>query len=36
MFNLIYRRPFGPAGYYALGALLSIFYFEYSQALSNR
>jgi len=30
MFNELFRRPFGPAGYYALGILLSIFYFEYS------
>ena len=30
MFNYIYRRPFGPAGYYSLGILFSIFYFEYS------
>jgi len=29
MFNELYRRPFGPMGYYALGILLSIFYFEY-------
>ena len=30
MFNCLYRRPFGPAGYYSLGILFSIFYFEYS------
>ena len=30
MFNELYRRPFGPMGYYALGIMLSIFYFEYS------
>ena len=36
MFDAIYRRPFGPIGYYSLGILLSIFYFEYSQAISNR
>ena len=36
MFNELYRRPFGPMGYYALGIMLSIFYFEYSQAISNR
>ena len=36
MFNQLYRRPFGPVGYYALGIMLSIFYFEYSQAISNR
>ena len=36
MFNEIFRRPFGPVGYYAFGILLSIFYFEYTQAVSNR
>jgi hypothetical protein len=36
MFNEIYRRPFGPVGFYALGILLSIYYFEYSQAESNK
>ena len=36
MFDVIYRRPFGPMGYYALGILLSIFYFEYSQSISNK
>ncbi len=36
MFNEIYRRPFGPMGYYAFGVYLSILYFEYSQAVSNR
>ncbi len=36
MFNELYRRPFGPMGYYALGILLSLFYFEYQQAISNR
>jgi len=36
MFNAIYRRPFGPVGFYALGILLSIFYFEYSQSVSNK
>ena len=30
MFNQVFKRPFGPAGYYALGILFSIFYFEYS------
>ena len=30
MFNAVYRRPFGPVGFYALGILISIFYFEYS------
>ena len=28
-FDLIYRRPYGPVGFYSLGILLSIFYFEY-------
>jgi len=36
MFDTIYRRPFAPVGFYSLGILLSIFYFEYSQAVSNR
>lgn len=36
MFDELYRAPFGPVGYYALGIMLSIFYFEYSQAISNR
>ena len=36
MFNAIYRRPFGPVGFYALGILLSIFYFEYSQSVANK
>lgn len=36
MFNSIYRRPFGPVGFYALGILLSIFYFEYSQSVANK
>ena len=36
MYNHLYRRPFGPMGYYALGIMLSIFYFEYSLAVSNR
>ena len=30
MFDLLYRAPFGPVGYYSLGIMLSIFYFEYS------
>lgn len=30
MFDEVFRRPFGPVGFYALGILLSIFYFEYS------
>eukprot|EP00347_Sterkiella_histriomuscorum_P019610 403340973 len=36
MFSDIYKRPFGPVGFYALGIIASIFYFEYSQAISNR
>lgn len=35
MFYVIYRRPFGPVGYYALGIMLSIFYFEYTQVNRN-
>jgi hypothetical protein len=35
MFYIIYRRPFAPVGYYALGIILSIFYFEYTQASRN-
>jgi len=35
MFYLIYRRPFAPVGYYALGIMLSIFYFEYTQVNRN-
>lgn len=29
MFNQLYRRPFGPLGYYALGIMFAIFYYEY-------
>jgi hypothetical protein len=28
-FDILYRRPYGPVGFYSLGILLSIFYFEY-------
>jgi hypothetical protein len=35
-FDYLYRMPFGPVGFYSLGILLSIFYFEYQMALSNR
>ena len=35
-FDILYRRPYGPVGFYSLGILLSIFYFEYQLALSNR
>lgn len=34
MFNILYRRPFGPMGYYAMGILGSIFYYEYTYANS--
>lgn len=30
MFDELFRFPLGPIGYYALGILLAIFYFEYS------
>ncbi len=36
MFNTIFRRPFGTVGYYALGIMLSINYFEYTQAAGNK
>ncbi len=36
MFDEIYRRPFGTVGYYALGILLSISYFEFTLAVSQR
>ena len=36
MFSDIFKHPFGPVGFYALGIMASIFYFEYSQAVSNR
>ena len=36
MFDYLFRAPFGPVGYYSLGIMLSIFYFEYSQAVPNR
>ncbi len=29
MFDELFRYPFGPVGYYAMGIMLSIFYFEY-------
>ena len=35
MFRVIYRRPFAPVGYYALGIMLAIFYFEYTQVGRN-
>ena len=36
MFDELFRHPFGPVGYYALGILLSVFYFEYQQSIANR
>lgn len=36
MYKDFYKRPFGTVGYYAMGILLSIYYFEYSQAISVR
>jgi hypothetical protein len=35
-FDELFRFPLGPVGYYALGILLAIFYFEYSQSVSNK
>ena len=35
MFFVLYRRPFAPVGYYALGIMFSIFYFEYTQVSRN-
>jgi hypothetical protein len=29
MFDELYRYPFGPVGYYSLGIVIAIFYFEY-------
>ncbi len=36
MFDEIFRYPIGTVGYYSLGVLLAIFYFEFSQSISNR
>jgi|LauGreDrversion4_2_1035121.scaffolds.fasta_scaffold341637_2 hypothetical protein len=36
MFDELFRYPIGTIGYYSLGVLLAIFYFEYSQSISNR
>lgn len=36
MFDELFRYPAGPVGYYAIGILFSIFYFEYEQSVSNR
>ena len=30
MYDELFRFPLGPVGYYALGILLAIFYFEHS------
>lgn len=35
-FDPLYKRPFGPCGYYALGAMLSIFYYEFSLNITQR
>ena len=35
MYDELFRFPLGPVGYYALGILLAIFYFEHSQSVSN-
>ena len=35
MYDELFRFPVGPMGYYALGILLAMFYFEYSQSVSN-
>ena len=35
-FNRVYRRPFGPIGYYSLGIMASIFYYEYQIAKHER
>jgi hypothetical protein len=29
-FDALYRWPFGPVGYFAFGAMMAIFYYEYS------
>jgi hypothetical protein len=36
MYDELFRFPLGPLGYYALGVLLAIFYFEYTQSISNK
>ena len=36
MFDELFRYPFGPIGYYALGIMIAIFYFEFSQSISSR
>lgn len=36
MFDELFRCPFGPIGYYALGIMIAIFYFEFSQSISSR
>ena len=34
-YDELFRFPLGAVGYYAFGILLAIFYFEYSQSVSN-
>lgn len=36
IFIPLYMRPFAPAGYCAFGAILSIFYYEFSQSSGGR
>jgi hypothetical protein len=36
LFNDLYRRPFAPVGYYALGILVGFSYFEYTLANSSQ
>ena len=36
MFDELFRYPCAPIGYYAMGVMFAIFYFEYQQSVSNR
>ena len=36
MFNILYRKPFGPIGFYSFGIMVAIFYYEFTLAVSNR
>jgi hypothetical protein len=36
MFDELFRYPFAPVGYYAMGVMFAIFYFEYNLSVSNR
>ena len=36
LFNALYRRPFGPAGYSAFGSLMAIFYYEFHKTNTER